>query len=775
MTSVAQALLFASPPLPDADRLVRVWTSTMATRETTDVSYPDVLDIRARATSFDAVESASRTRVAHTTADGTERLRGESVTPGYFDLIGMRAAHGRLFDRSEYASDGARSVVISHALWLRRYGGRADIVGQPFRTRPASRQGAELVRTIVGVLPERFVGTVDPDVSEFWIPAAHYEPISQLNDRMVRATWMLGRLRPGVTLAAAQAEIETIARDIAAVHPAAFDRATLVAEPFGESWRQRFRLSVFALLGASFLLLLIACANVAALLMARLADRGNEMSVRLALGASRSRLTRLLFVEGLLIAAIGGGAGLALAFVGLRSFAASQLVAVPAYVSLGIDVWSAVASLALVFVTATLFAAGPARHVIRVRADQALQPSGLRVIGDRRHRRSGQLLVAVQIALTFVMLVGAALLARTYQNLLRHDLGYRTTSLLRLALTPDAGAFRDRPSRLALAADIKRTLDASPGVIRTSVMSGVLPPWFDDTVDVTMDAATTVRDVGHHAIGPEFFETMNIGLLRGRLFEPADRVDGARAAVISRAFATRLEELRGRDALGQSLRLGMPGMGAVGDVEVVGIVNDVVYNGPLRPRGSDFDIFVPLERAMPGALSIAVHTSVDPASLIGPLTRELGRLAPTSPQHWISTMEDELALQFQDARLYASLAGLYGAAAIALAVLGVYSVLAHSVARRRHELGLRMAIGATAGDMMRMVMAEALRPITFGLAIGAIIAANVSRLLGGLLFGVPSSDPQIYGVVAVVLVSCGLVAVLMPARRASRTKPGVLL
>jgi predicted permease len=772
MTSIASAV-FATPPLPDAGRLVRVWTSATATGETSDLAYQDVLDIRARAGSFDAVESASRTRVAHTNETGTERIRGESVTAGYFDLVGIRPARGRLFDAAEYTAEGPRAVIISHALWLRRYGGRADIVGQPFRTRPTSRQGAETMRTVVGVMPDRFAGTVDPDVSEFWIPVAQYEPAAQLNDRMVRATWVLARLRPGATLTHAHAEIQALAAELAVAHPAAFDRVTLVAEPFGESWRERFRLSVLALLSASGALLLIACANVAALLMARLADRERELSVRLALGASRAHLRQQLFLESLLIAAAGGVAGLAVAFVSVRAFAASGLFAMPAYITFGVDTSTAITGIALVFVTAILFAIGPVRQVTRARAEHALQSAGTRTTGDPRQRRHGRLLVVSQVALTFVMLAGAALLFRTHQNLVRHDPGFRTTGLLRMAVTPDAGVFSDRDARLALAADIKRTFDAHPGVRRSTVMSGVLPPWFDDTVDAAAGPAIPMRDIGYHRIGPDFFETMDMRVLGGRGFDLEDRASGARGAIISQALARQLEAASGREALGQSLRLTTPGMAGGDDVEIVGIVNDVIYNGPLRARPVDHDIYVPIERGMPGTLSVAIQTSVDPSSLAGPLSRELGRLAPTSPQHWISTMEEELSLQFRDARLYAWLSGIYGATAVALAVLGVYSVLAHSVTRRRHEFGVRMAVGATSADILRLVAGEGARTIAAGVFLGVISAVWCTRLLGGLLFGIPSTDPITYVSAGILLAVAGLAAVIVPAWRASRMKPGV--
>lgn len=771
MTALVHAVLFAAPAIPDADRLVRVWSTSTATKETTDVSYADVLDLRARVRSFDAVESASRTRLAHLTDAGTERLRGEAVTPGYFALIGVRPAIGRLFTDAEQTARAAeRPVLIGHGLWQRRYAGRADIVGQPFRTRPTSRAAAGAVRTIVGVMPAGFVGTVDPDVSEFWLPAAHYEPASQLADRRVRATWVLARLRPDTSLPAARADVQSLAASLAAEYPAAFDRLTLDAAPFGESWRERFRLSLYTLLAAASLLLLIACSNVATLLLARLAQRENELRVRLALGAPPSRIVRQLLVESGIIAAAGGGLALAAAAAAVRGVAASGLFELPPYVDVAIDLRSTAAGLLLVALTGVLFGVLPARLGSSASATDVGRSHG-RISQGRRERRQGRVLVAVQVAFTFLLLVGSTLLFRTHQNLTGGDLGFRTRGLLRMALTPDPGAFPNQASRLALAGEIKRALEAYPGAGPTAVMAGVLPPWFDETVDIAAAVDTPFRDVGRHVVGPDFFGVMGIALRRGRGFEASDRTAGATTAIVSESLARRLAAVHGRDALGLRIQSSPAEASAAETFEIVGIVNDVRYHGPLRPRPADLDIYVPLERGVAGPLSIAIRTRVDPETLIEPLSRELGRLAPSSPQHWISTMEGELGLQYRDARLYASLSGVYGAAAATLALLGIYSVLANDVARRHREIGIRMAIGARPSAILRLVLTEGAVTLAAGLALGIGLATATIRVLTTLLYGVAASDVTTFTIVGAGLLVAGLAAALLPSLRAARVDP----
>lgn len=771
MTTLVDAVLFATPPMPDADRLVRVWTSATGSRETADLSYPEVVDLQAHASSFEAVEAASRTRLAVTTAAGTERVRGESVTPGYFRMIGIQPALGRLFTEAEYAPDADRPVVISFDLWQRRFGGTPDVLGQLFRTRPTSRQAPEVARVIVGVMPRSFVGTVDPDVSDFWIPIAHYEPAPLLTDRLVRSTWMLGKLREGSTLEASRAEVTAIAARLALEHPAAYDNLTLVVEPFGESWRDRFRLSLLILLGAAGLLLLIACTNIASLLLARLAERERELRVRLALGAQRARLVRQLLIESLTIACVGGVVGLTVAAFAVRAFATAGVFALPPYVQIGLEPRTALAGMVLVVVTGLLFGVLPAFLGAGAEPAAVGRDAGTRVSLGRRQRRSGRVLVVAQLAFTCVLLIAATLLFRTYQQLLGDDLGYRTTGLLRMALTPDPNEYGSSDARLALADRIKAAFDAYPGVERSSVMAGVLPPWFDGAVDVHIADDVRLREVGRHAVGPDFLEVMDIRLQRGRTFEVADRSSEASTALISAALAQRVSDATGRDAVGQRIRADRFGAAAVESFDIIGVVNDVVYNGPLRPRAANHDVYVPLERGGSGALSIAIHASIDPSSLIEPLSRALGELAPSSPQHWVSTMDGELRLQYRDAELYAALSGVYGVAAAVLAMLGIYSVLANAVARRHRELGVRMAVGARAVDIIRLVLFEGARTLAWGVALGVVLAVFGARLLSGLLYGIAPNDPSTYVLVALGLIAAGLVACLVPSLRAARVDP----
>src|SRR5687768_16027511 len=306
--TVANAVLLEAPPFPDAERLVRIWTVREGSEQRDDVSYLDVRDIEARTRSFNAIEIAARTRTAITTAGGTERVRGESVTPGYFGLIDIRPALGRAFTADEYAPNAPRVMLIGHSLWMRSFGGRPDVIGTTVRARgnTGGHDESDQLITIVGVMPPRFVGTVDPDVSEFWLPIEQYTPRGILDRRRSRSAWVLPRLRPDVPLETARAEVAAIGRELAAEHPDDYRDLSLDTQPVGESWRERFRAGLTMLTLAAGLLLLIACANLAWLLLARLGQREHELRLRLALGASRRAIIRQLLLESVLLTAAGG-------------------------------------------------------------------------------------------------------------------------------------------------------------------------------------------------------------------------------------------------------------------------------------------------------------------------------------------------------------------------------------------------------------------------------------------------------------------------------------
>ena len=777
MLTIANAVLVAPPPFPNADRLVRLWTVRDGTSQTADVSYLDARDVADRARSFDAVEMAARTRIAFTTSLGSERVRGESVTPGYFDLIAARPALGRSFSRDEYAPTAPRVMLIGHALWMRTFGGRPDIVGQTVRARGnAGTPGeADQLFTIVGVMPPGFAGTVDPDISEFWLPIEQYTPRMLLDRRRARSTWVIARLEPDISVATANTEVAAIGRQLATEHPDDYRDLSLAVEPVGETWRQRFRNGLVMVTVAAGLLLLIACVNIAYLLLTRLAHRDHEIRIRVALGAPRSSIVRQLLLESIVLTVAGGLVGTALAVWGVKAFAAAQVVKLPSYVPLAVDTTVIGVALGLVLVTAVLSGALPAAFVSRAGSSRHLREIGRGTTLGRKQRMVIDGLVAAEIAFSFLVLTGSMLMVRTYANLMRSDLGFRTENLQRLAVSLDPQEFSDADRQLAFAREAKAALAALPGVRGVSFMSGILPPWFDPDVQLAVGgvARPELATVTRHPVDDEFFDVMDIALRDGRAFSSSDRADTRRVAIVSASVARSLAGGDGRGALGTTFQiLRDPRRPSVGEpVVVVGIAEDVRYNGPRAERKADHDLYVPMAQAPSPILSIAVVTDRDPAPLLPAMQRTLGRLAPTSPLHWISTMDEELALQFGDARLYAWLTGVFGASAILLVMLGIYGVISNAVTRRWAELGVRMAIGARPSDIVTLVVGQASRPMALGIVIGALASLAVATLAASLVYGIAPNDPATCLAVAGILVLTGLAACILPARRAARLDP----
>ena len=779
VAALADAVLYRAPALPEPERLARVWlqigTEHVEQGGISYLEYRDLLAVRA----FERVEAVARTRIAARTAQGSERLRGEAVSPGYFELLGMRPALGRLFTAAEQRAGGEPVLLVGHELWQRHFAGRPDVVGQRLAVRNPYQDAGETLYTIVGVLPPRFVGTVDPDVSEFWVPLEASPLRRMFEDREARNVWVLARLAEGATLATAQEELGAASRRLQAALPVMYRDAGYSAEPFGETWRGKLRRGMRALIVAALLLLLIACVNVAHLLLARLARREAELALRRALGASRSTIVRGLALEVFLLALLGGALGAALAWRATLLFADEAALSLPSYVSLAPDGRLALVAMGVVLATGVVFGLLPALLGGGAGPWQRLRGEARGAVGGRRQARLARALVTSELAFTFVLVVAGALLLRSWQELTRVDVGFRTDHLLRLAISLDRGEHPDRAAVLAFAERAREAIRAQPGVRDVSLMSAVLPPWFDDTFGVWRGGAVDpeLREVARHAVDRDFLRVLDVALVAGRPFGALDRADGAPVALVSESLARRLSGGDAAAALGRPVRLLLdPESGEVSEpAEIVGVVEDVRYHGPLGSERPPHDLYVPFEQAAEHTISFAVHTAVEPGSLAPPLQRTLGALAPGSPQHWISTMAEELAAQLAGASFYGRLSALYSGSAALLALLGVYGVMAHGVTRRRGELAVRAAVGAGRRQLLRLVLGEALRVLVAGLGAGAVLALLATRGLAGLLHGVPAHEPAVYAAVAGLLLGLGLAASWLPARRAAAQDPAAVL
>jgi putative ABC transport system permease protein len=773
--TLLDAALVRQLPFPSPERLARVWTYLGKDSPRGDLSYPDFQDIKGQARSFDTLECAARTRIVVVYDTGSERTRGESVSPGYFSLLGIRPALGRLFAGGEYAANAPRVILLGDSLWRGRFGGRRDIVGSIVRVRDfaSDNSAASLLFTVVGVMPPGFIGTVEDDVSEFWLPMAHYLPPSDLIQRGRRYIWTLGRLRPGVSAAAAQQEVAAIGATLARSFPATDAKLDFRIERFADNWRKKLRTGLYLLIAAASLLLLIACINIANLLLARLAGRRQELSLRLVMGARRSRVLRQLLTESLTLAALGGVIGMLLAYWGIRGFMAAVSFKVPSYVSIGADWRLAVATAGLVVATGIAFGVLPAWFGTQ-NAGAHLREAGRGATETVRQRAFGRALVICEVALTFVLLSAASLMLRSYLNLMRADLGYRTNNLLRMSVTLDLSQFPAPVDWHNLIAAAKLRLGSFPGVQRVSAVAGELPPWPDRERDIIYPGLPGGQSVhvGAHQVDADFFDALQIHLLHGRGIRTSDRSGGQLVAVVGKSLAGLIAGSRADQALGMRFSFFRPDTGRVGSTfEIVGVASDVKFRGPRGGRSNDYDLYVPVEQVPGDIVSFAVATSVEPKTLIAPLQKEIGALAPTSPVHWVGTMADEVGLQYADSRFYALLIVAYSACAALLAIIGIYSTLANAVSRRFRELGVRLALGASSSAILGMVLLQGLMTVLAGIAAGFLASAAGTRVMSSLLYGVSAADPLIYVEVAAGLLAVSLLACYAPARRATRVDP----
>ncbi|HET7218649.1 MAG TPA: ABC transporter permease [Vicinamibacterales bacterium] len=748
-------------PYPDPDRLVAVGvTFPKLSSETTyveTISPAEYLDLRA-ARSFSATASFDLGNRNITGGDVPERVFTALLLDDLFPVIGMPAALGRGFTKEELAPNGAPVAIISHRLWHGRFAGDPDILGKPVRINGRAT-------SIVGVMPPGLVviGT------DLWLP---WGGDPQQMPRNARQFNVLARLAPATTLAQANAELEAIARRVErSERPrfAEYENWRLTATPWAAALLRDLRPAAFILLGAAALVLLIACANLTNLFLARASSRQRELAVRLALGAARWRLTRLLLTESVLLAAAGAVVGLLLAWAGLRG--ATALIP-GQFQSLGLDaplntrvlLWS----LALAMASGVLVGLAPAWQATRTDPQDSLK-SDPRSGGGERGQRLRHTLVIAELAVSVALLLGAGLLMQSFLNIQRVNRGFDANGVLttRLTLPRDrypgeaAGAFFD---------DLAVRLRALPGVTAVGAASQFPPNETFETRFTIEGAAADTKTLPTALITvatPSYFEALRIPLRGGRVFAATDRLDSPLVAIVNESFAQRY--LPGRDPLGQRITLGS-GERAGTPSTIVGVVADyrnAALTDPVRPQ-----IFTPVRQQTAwNQLFVLVRGDVAGASLIPSVRRTVASLDRDQPIYLTRTMDEVLATASFQQRVSAVLVGIFAMVALILAAIGIYGVMSYAVAARTQEIGVRLAVGAQRRDVMWLILRQVLRLSAIGLGVGALIVAAAGPALERLLFGVRAADPAVIAITAVVLAVVALAAAWGPAWRASRIDP----
>jgi putative ABC transport system permease protein len=758
------SLLLRPLPFPAADRLVilnplAVGGVNQATRPY--FSYPDFADLRAATSLHEMLEGATVSRLVVQTSAGYERLRGETVTPGYFTLFGLQPQSGRTFTAEEYAGTGPRAILLSSRIWRTRFGADPELVGRSIVTRAGPA-------TVIGIMPDQYAGIAESDGTDYWLAEKQNNHAMMLTDRATPTTLVFGRLKPGVTLAAAAAETNGILAGLASAVPGTPRTLNARLSPFGEQWRESLRPGLLTLLAGSLFLLAIGCANVAILQLARLVGRERELAVRLALGASRSHLLRLLFAESLVLALAGGGAGLLLATWLNELFVKLGGTDLPMQLPVGFSAAPLLLCLGVVLFTGIVFGLLPAAVAVRIDSSAALRSGGRGFAGGALQGRSGRLLVIGQTALAVTLLAGAALFLRSYERLRYLDFGYRTEGLLRYQVSLQQENHPTPEAQAAFFRNLDADLRALPGVRGFGYMGPTLPPYDPGETNLRLkgaDFATTdgALGVNWHAANNELFSILRVPLKEGRWFGPEDRRGGQAVALVSETLARRIAP--NGSALGRTLLFNNT------ELVVVGVVGDARWNGQRNRRPTHLNLFVSHDQFPRLSVGVLLDCAVDPHALIEPVRKAVLARDATAALHWIDTMEEALDYQTVNERFWTVLAGAYAATAFLLATLGLYGVLAHGVSSRIREIGIRMALGASANGVARLIVTQGLRLVATGLAVGLGLTLLSGRWLEAKLYGTSAQDPVALGGVALVLFAAAAAICWLPARRAARVNP----
>ncbi len=763
--SVVNAVLLRNLPFEHSERLVQIWETTA--KGTTSVAYPNFLDWRTQSTSFEELSAVSADVLTISGGESAERINTEVVDDAYFRLLGAHAAMGRLFTREELAKPMIAPVaILGHGLWQRRFGGRADVLGKTITAN-------EAVFTIVGVLPEGFRGYTGE--GELWLPFtmrdALWPQVARFNflgDRIIHWHRVLGRLKSGVTLEQAKTELNGIAARLAQAYPKTNDKRGVDLAFARDRLTAGMRPALLVLLGTVGLVLLIACANLANLLLVRLTSRQREIAIRLAMGAGRARVARQLVTESLLLAILGGLCGMLAARWGLDALVAMLPITPPRFAQIGLDPMVMLFTFGLCLLTGAVTGLLPVIQALRPEISKALKEGAPSNTGSQHWMRGA--FVTGEIALALVLLVGAGLMLQSFERLLREDPGFNAERVLMLRFDVPEGRYVG-VQRSQFTEVVRERLRALPGVQAVGMTYTNPLAW--EGVGFSYAAEGVQWDpqdsVLGHQVTPDYFRTLRIPLLAGREFTERDTMDAAQVAIVSEAFAQRV--FHSNDVLGRRMKLAAPDS-QVPWMEIVGVAGNVKVRSLRQSRSEEPVVYTPLlqSRVIVG-LTVLVRTQGEPAAVFASLRNAIHQLDPQIAVFGVTTLRERMGEDARDTHSYAMLISLFATLAVALAGVGIYGVMAHMVGQRTREIGLRMALGALPSDALALVLRQGTKLAVIGVIFGVAGAVAASRLLRTLVFGVSVTDATTYAFASLLLLGIALLGCAIPAWRAARLDP----
>jgi predicted permease len=763
--SIVNGVLLKPLPFAAASRLVAL--DTTVRNEPDDSAYLDVLDWRTQSQTVEDIAAYATAAVTLTGHGEAASIPMAVVTPGLFPLLGVAPIAGRALRQADDTHGAERTAVISEALWTRSFGRDVSVVGKT-----ALLDGDPI--TIVGVMPARFEFPFDTEnPPQVWMPVLASRFSAQWADqRGASFLKAIGRLRPGVALPAAQAELSAVAARVSAANPQIGASARgIMARPFQDVLVKNYRPALVALLGAVAAVLLIACANIANLLLARGTARRREMSIRIALGASRARVVRQLLIESLTLAAAGGAAGTVVALWGVDLLVRISPVQIPRLSTVHIDRGVLMFTVAASLLTGALCGLLPALQLSRTNPGDSLK-DGDRGGSSGRGARTRHALVVAEVALSLMLLASAGLLIRTLGILQRVSPGFTANHAVTMQLLLPQTRYSDPDAMIAFYRRLHDEIGAIPGVTAAAVATTLPMTGSDITMGFAPEGRAIDPNVRTSAaffgVSPDYFETMGIPIVRGRAFNERDNEHAPTVVVINETMAAKYWP--GEDPIGKRMQLKYNNSPAR---EIVGIVSDVKQKA-LTDR-APAQMYAPFAQAPWPFLTAVAQTTASPEMAAGSMRQALTRLDPEQAAGEIRTVDEFLARSIATPRFTAILLGAFATLALLLAGFGLYGVMAYSVAQRGREIGIRMALGARSSDVRSLVVTQAVRLGAAGLVIGVAGALAVTRVLNSLLFGVTASDPLTFASVSAALIAVLLLAAYLPARRATRVDPIVAL
>jgi len=760
--SVVNAVLLRGLPYPDADRITMVWLDNRREHIKEDItSYPNYRDWRDQNTVYQQLAAYANTGFVLTGAGEPERLPGAQVTANFFDVIGLRPVAGRLFtvENETEGKDGV--VVISYGLWQRRFGGAPNVIGRTIALNTVPHE-------IIGVMPPEMRW---PQTAEAWKPLAP----SQRTRESRGAFWLpvIGRLKPGVSVATAQTEMGGISTRLEQAYPGNRGYGANVVGLRDQIVGGVDR-ALKVLMGAVAFVLLIACANLANLMLGRTAARRRELAIRTALGAGRARLIRQIVTEALVLAMIGGVAGVLLAAWATTSFVALAGDTLPRGAAINLDVRVVLFALVVATVAALLSGLLPALHASRVAVADSLREGG-RQGGPTGSRRTRNVLVGAEVALALVLLTGAGLLLRTLWGMQGVDRGFSADHVGLATISLPGTTYRDQEAWRTFYGRFVERVRAVPGVESASLASGILLPLLANSTTFAFEGKPLPPpeqrlEYPIENVSPRFFETIGAHVAAGRTFRDSDTDRAAPVAIVNETLARSIWP--GEDPLGKRLK---PGDGTDDRpwYTVVGVVKDLRRGDVTRPiRGEIYNCTL---QYTPRTQMLVFRASGDPAAVMPSIRRELQGIDPQLPLFRVTTLDGQISDTLNQPRFQATLLAGFAAIALLLAAIGIYGVTSHAVSQRTQEVGIRMAMGAGRGDVRWLILRQHVTPALIGVTVGLAGALALSRFLTSLLYGVHAADPATYALVSLALILVAVAACWVPARRAMLVDPLVAL